>query len=199
MSGFNFFAIEVAFQLYPGNPRQRMHELIVSTPTELDYTQKWNFYRNYCGLLLEAAPRFEFGVWEFSEGATAEDEYEEWCRGTQADAQASAEAAATAHNPSAYGNDPYRQGGENRYMLAMALFLIQDGSNTDAAVRKMTQIPQHAFWTRQTITSLFQGIGYINFATVKADTVFVRPGDESRALTSAELKTERYQYLRPLS
>ncbi|MFO0658945.1 MAG: hypothetical protein U0165_03795 [Polyangiaceae bacterium] len=193
---FNFFAVEVAFQLYPGNPTQQMQQLIRQSPVNQNYTQKWEFYRDYCRLLLSAASRFEFGVWEFSEGSGAEEEYEEWLRGTEADTAASVSQGAVAGSNQ---HDPYRDAGENRYGIAMALFLVQDGSNSDAAIRRITTMPQSAFWTRQTISTLLNGIGYINFATVKSDAVFVRPGHEAYALTYSELRTERYQYLRPLT
>ena len=43
---------------------------------------------------------------------------------------------------------------------------------------------------------ILQGIGYLNFAAVKGDVIYLIPGDDDWGLTVQDLTDEKFEYLR---
>jgi hypothetical protein len=92
--------------------------------------------------------------------------------------------------------DPYR--GEPRYMTFTMAFLIMQDSPCDRAIRALCNIPEQHLWRRDVFERLLKGIGYLNFASVVGDVLYLIPGDDEWGLTAQDLTATKFDYLRPV-
>ena len=169
--------------------RHALRARILGHPEAATYDEKWNLYRGAAEELLPHLAHVERGCWDyFDDDARAQRDFKMWCDGMPTE-----EGARTA--PSGQP-DPYR--GEPRYMTFTMAFLIVQGSPTDSAVSRLCEIPEQDLWRRDVFQRLLQGIGYINFASVKGDVIYVIPGDDAWGLTAEDLTATKFDYLRPV-
>jgi hypothetical protein len=173
--------------------RSELLAALRTTGEHASYDDKRAFWREVSLSLQRAESLFERGVWDWvtdSDEATAQ--YEQWTTGTVDDAKA----AVDAELPDA--GLAFRQGGGARYMFATALFLVKAGGAADSVLAEACDVPEKAYFQRTTFRLLLQALPHLNFATVRADALFVRPGVESAAVTELELSQEHYAYVRRL-
>jgi hypothetical protein len=79
----------------------------------------------------------------------------------------------------------------------MALLIAQD-TPTDAALFNLCNVPEDKLWEKAVFTRILQGLGIVNFASVKGDVMYVIPRDEEYALTTGDMSNDKFAYLRPL-
>lgn len=193
MSDVKFFAVQVAFPLYPGNPLHLIREAIAKAPENMGYQQKYELFNYVSRCTLMASQYFQYGVWEYIDDNTAESQFSTWVQGTFDDAD---DWMRRHPNPSV--SDPYRGSNEARFGFVTQLFLIIRGSNTDRTLDALTDTVPNSNWTKAHLTTLIQGVGYINFANIREDAVFAKPGDDSYGLTQSEMTSPTYRHLRAL-
>jgi hypothetical protein len=184
----SIFAFEVCMRLEP-SLRAALHDRIVRHPQAASYGDKWNLYRGAADELLAHVEHFDRGCWDyFNDDARALKDFKMW-----SDGMITEEGSRTAPSGQA---DPYRA--EPRYMTFTMAFLIVQDSPCDRQVRALTEIPQGDLWRRGVYQRLLQGIGYLNFASITGDVIYVIPGDDSWGLTAEDLTAQKFEYLRPV-
>ena len=138
-------------------------------------------------LLRPWAGRFERGVWDYVEThSEAEEEWTRWTQGTVADA--------IEPKPN---RGPYR--GTREHMFVSVLLLLVKGGSSDSFVCERCRIPEDRMWKQATFMYLLDGISMLNFSTVRADAIYVRPGLSAGAVSEEELGEDHYDYLRTLT
>lgn len=189
----SIFAIEVCARIEPGSALPGwFRRLVLSHPEAATYRDKWRLYRSACDALLQNLSTLERGCWDyFDDDARALRDYKMWCDGMTTEEGARAA-------PSSGESDPYRSGGEARYMTFTMAFLLAQGSATDQQLAARCAIPEGSLWNRDVFERLLQGIPMLNFASVKSDVVYVIPGDERWALTAQDLAHQKFEYLRQI-
>lgn len=184
----SIFAFEVCMRLDP-SLRYALRQRILGHPQAATYHEKWTLYRGAADDILPHVEHIERGCWDyFNDDARAQKDFKMWSDGMITE-------EGSRKVPSGQP-DPYR--GEPRYMtFTMAFLLVQD-SPCDYQMRQLTAIPEQYLWRRDVFVRLLQGIGYLNFASVKGDVVYLIPGDDQWGLTAEDLTATKFDYLRPI-
>lgn len=190
----SIFAIEVCARIEPGSALPGwFRKLVLDHPVASTYRDKWKLYRSACDALLQNLGTVERGCWDyFDDDARAKRDYDMWSNGMLTEEGAR-------KGPSSGEGDPYRRGGEARYLTFTMAFLLAQGSATDQQLAARCNIPQDRLWTRGVFEHLLHQIPMINFASVKSDVLYVIPGDERWALTTQDLAHPKFEYLRALT
>ncbi|HRI71416.1 MAG TPA: hypothetical protein PK156_44590 [Polyangium sp.] len=186
----SIFALEMCLVLDPSTSLQHdLRQLLTRNTEKLSYEQKWYIYQSASHALLANHPLWHRGCWDFFDDDTkAQNDFRMWVNGmlTQEGAR---------KTPSGLP-DPYR--GQPRYMtFTMACLLVQ-GSAAEQAIGRVCNVPQARLWHKSTFESVLQGIRWVNFAFVEADTMYLIPGDLGWGLTQADLSEKKFEYLRPI-
>lgn len=184
----SIFAMELCFRFDP-SLLATLREHVKSHPVALGLHEKWVAYRNLESDLLANLHRVERGCWDYyNDDARAQHDYQMWVHGMMTD-----ETARTTPSGSA---DAYRDA--PRYMTCTIAFLIVQDTPTDHAVFNLCNFPQDRLWQRATFEKILQGLGVVNFASIRSDIMYVIPRDEDWSLTSEDLSDNKFEYLRPL-
>ncbi len=179
-----FFAFQIAVQSPPGDPwRGRLVELVRRNQVDQSVFEKRMLYTQLAGLLVEAQPRWTLGTWDFVPTPKGEEEFDEWVAGLEASVD---EPLA----PSAATGD---------HAVVTAVFLVETGSQSDEMLGGRCDVPESAYFRRDTFRRLVDSLRMLVFAGVRADGVYVVPGDADSAIPLAELRGEGWDYLKPLS
>jgi hypothetical protein len=186
----SIFAMEVCARLEPGSPlRSLLQEAALGYGPRMNLQQKWQQYRTAATVLLQHLHLVERGCWDyFDDDARALRDYEMWAKGMTAE-------EGVRKAPSGL-SDPYR--GQARYLTFTMAFLIVQSSPTDRAIRAVCTIRQEDLWRRDVFAHLLRGMGYLNFASIKSDVVYLIPRDEGWGLTAQDLNDPKFHYLRQL-
>jgi hypothetical protein len=183
----SLFVIQVFLPLRAEGQRLRrqVHDLIGSAPAESGYIEKHKLYRRVADLVVPVWDRFEYGVWEYSEDAArAKGEFRQWVDGTIADAR---------------GAERTDLPIESRYLFLTQAFLLGLGTKSDRKLAKRCRIPDAELWRRSTFRALLLNIPEIDFADVRSDAIFLRPGIDELGLSPEEMRGEDYEYLHRLT
>jgi hypothetical protein len=186
----SIFAIEMCLVLDPSTSLQHDLKQLLTTNTEkLSYDGKWYIYQTASHALLANRHLWHRGCWDFFEDDTkAQNDFRMWVNGMLTEEGAR-------KSPSGLP-DPYR--GQPRYMtFTMACLLVQ-GSDAERSISRVCDIPQSMLWHRSSFERVLQGIRWINFAVVEADTMYLIPGDLGWGLTQSDLSAKKFEYLRPI-
>ena len=185
----SLFALEICARFeHGGRLHTELHRLLSSADLNQSLQQKWLFYRSVVSELLVATPLYHRGCWDyFNEDAKAKASYEQWVGG-----MVSEEGARLAPSP----DDPYR--GPAHYLTFTMAFQIVAGSPTDDAVSELCAIPEERLWHRQTFQQILNGLGVLNFASIKSDVAYLIPRDVGWGLTLEDLADTKFDYLRTI-
>jgi hypothetical protein len=77
--------------------------------------------------------------------------------------------------------------------------LLARGSNSERTLAARCNIDQRHLWHRSVFVSLLHGIRYLNFASVRSDVVYLIPGADEYGLTTEDLASDKFAYLRPVA
>src|SRR5262249_14284604 len=150
-------------------------------PAESGYAEKHKLYKKVVELIAPACDRFEYGAWEYSEDpARAKAEFRQWVDGTVADARGAVRTAEAI---------------EARYLFLTQAFLLGLGTKSDRRLAKRCRIPDAQLWHRSTFRTLLLSIPEIDFADVRSDAIFLRPGIDELGVSPEEMRGEDYGYL----
>jgi hypothetical protein len=134
--------------------------------------EKWEFYRAVCGEISACMGDVERGCWDFfDDPAIAKKQWEDWSR--------------TLVNREGARKEPI-------------VMLLVKGSFSERALAQACEIPEPQLWLRSTFQRILYAIPSISFASVEGDVAYLLPRDPPYALTSGDLGTEQFNYLRPL-
>lgn len=186
----SIFAIELCLVLDPAtNLQQDLKRLITRKTESVAYQHKWQIYQAASNALLAHRQLWHRGCWDFFEDDTkAQNDFRMWVNGMLTEEGAR-------KSPSGL-SDPYR--GQPRYMtFTMACLLVQ-GSYAERSMAKVCNIHQSMLWHKSTFERVLEGIRWINFVSVEADTMYLIPGDVGWGLTQGDLSEKKFEYLRPI-
>lgn len=191
--GYTFFGVQVAVTAFHGSDfRRRLRDAIAGAPARQTLREKRAFWKTIAALLNEKMPVFERGFWDLVRGRKAEDEFETWTSEIEGSL-----ATEPAEMGSAAG-EAARLEPSKRYVLVTCLILVGADTNSDQTLGARCDLPESQYWTRQTFARLVATFPLLNFAQVKADAVYLVPGNDRDALSASDLDGEGYEYLRAL-
>ncbi|MFO0676899.1 MAG: hypothetical protein U0169_10210 [Polyangiaceae bacterium] len=182
-------ALQMFFPLPAAEPlRLALQSLVARAPDGASFEAKAAFYRAVVDAIVPWVTVATRGVWDYVEDpGRADDEYRGWCEGTVRDAMEPKPADAGGR---------YRQGQGHTFVTL--LFLVKQGSNTDTTICERCRMPEDTYFTRAAFHHILTGIPLLNFATVRGDAIYVRPGEPEQGVLESELAEPHYEYLRAL-
>lgn len=183
----SILAFEICARFEPGGRlHNELRRAVTTSAPNSTLQQKWLFYKHVVQELRIALPLFHRGCWDyFEDDAKAKASYDQWVAGMVTEEGA---------RPAPSGADPYR--GSARYLTFTMAFLLVNGSPTDLAVRRLCDIPEARLWHRQTFQHILEGLGVLNFASIKSDVAYMIPRDVGWGLTDDDLAHPKFNYLR---
>lgn len=181
----SLFALQIFLPLPDADTaRFGLVDLVRTAPDRIDFQAKNDLYSRVARTLLPHTGNFVMGVWDYiEEDERAKSEFEQWCEGTENDAE---EAAPT---------DAYRSG--KLHMFVTMLFLMAHEKAADRMICEACRMPEGTEWQKKTFGQLVSVLPHLNFATISSDAIYVRPA-ASGGVTAQELQAEHYGYLRKL-
>ena len=185
----SILALELCLRLEPGSPlRSELHQLVATHPSTSSPGLKWQLLRRVSELLAASEHLFELGCWDFfDDDERARADFEMWSNGMITEEGARTEPSGEPHPP-----------GQQRYMTFTVAILLEQGSECERYLAQLCETPQDQLWDRAAFLKVIQGLVYVNYAFVKADVLYVIPGDESWGLTQEDLDAKKFDYLRPI-
>lgn len=191
---YTFFPLQIVIKTYPQDPlRARLHRLIAESPAEASITDKRSFYKNLSALLNEALPFFDRGFWDLIRGPKAEEEFDSWCGEIEGSIATERDELGEAQD------EVHRLSTDKDYIIVTLLFLVDEGSRSDEVLGERCNMPEAEYFRRQTFGRLVGTIPVLSFASIKADAVYVIPGNEQDGLSADDLISEGYEYLKMLT
>lgn len=191
---YTFFGVQVVIKAFFGDPlRKRLHEVIASGEREQSVDDKRKFYKRLTGVLADALPYYEMGFWDLVRGGKAEDEFNTWV------SEIEGAVATEGEEVAGEADEAARLSANKDYLIVTTLFLVQQGSNSDATLGRRCDFPESDYWTRMTFGELFKTIPMLSFSSIKADAVYLIPGSDEDGLSMEDLHVGGYEYLKPLS
>jgi hypothetical protein len=186
----SIFSIEVAARLdQVPNLLPTLRSAITDQSMAVGLHEKWQCYRRATEALLGSIGAIERGCWDyFDNHQKAETDFKMWLGGMTTEEGARQQPSGKM--------DIYR--GEPRYMTFTMTFLMVRPSPTDSAMERLCSIPQPHLWRRDVFGRILQGMGVINFASVKSDVMYLIPRDDDWGLTVDDLAQQKFHYLRML-
>lgn len=183
-------AIELCLRLEPASePRRRLHELVASHPEQTTPGAKWELIRDVVGTLNQSLDLAQRGCWDFfDDDERAQRDFKMW-----SDGMITREGVRAEPNQ----RDAYR-GGESLYMTFTIALLLRQGSAGERTLAARCDIPESQLWSRGTFRHVLQSLTSLSFASVRADVLYLIPGQESFGLTEADLALPKFHYLRPI-
>ena len=168
----------------------QLRPLVQTAGERVTRTEAWQRHANAAECLLGAMDVVERGCWEyFDEESTAMQMFDDWCRPVL-------DKEIPRLGPS--GIPSYRDAGP-RYVLFTVVYLLARDSPSDVEVRRACDVPPEDLWRKRTFRRHLGTMKKLSFASVKADSMYMVPRDHDWGLTTEDLATERYAYLRTLA
>jgi hypothetical protein len=191
---YTFLGVQVVATVFHRDPlREKLHQTIAGTPDPQTLQQKRTFWKRISALLNEAMPVFELGYWNLIQGGKAEAEFESWTSEIEGSLATEREEMGTR------ADEVIRLSADKRYLLCTCVALVERGSNSDRTIGERCDLPEAAWFTRQTFARLIGTFPLLNFANVQADAVYLVPGSARDGLSVEDLHGGGYEYLRPLA
>lgn len=191
--GYTFFGLQIALRDFQRDDvRGRLHELIRGGAKEQELQQKRSFWKGLSAIVNEAAPAFERGYWDLIRGSKAEAEFETWT------SELEGSLATETEEMGAATDEVHRLSSERYYVLITFLFLVVEGSNSDLTLGERCEIPEKDWHRRETFQRLVATPPLLNFANVRADAVYLVPGNDTDGLSTFDLASKDYEYLTPI-
>jgi hypothetical protein len=184
------FTLEVCARLDLGPLLERLRPLLQNAPEHVSRDEAWWRHSAAAEIVLGSMHQVERGCWEyFDDDSTAKTMFEDWCRPL-------VERDLPRREPSTAN---YRVAAGPRYLALTFVYLLAAGSPSDLALRKTCNVSESNLWRRETFRSLLEAVRALSFASVKADAMYMVPRDTEYGLTSQDLGTEKFQYLRVIA
>jgi hypothetical protein len=196
MAGYTFYGIQALFTIGADTLRQRLHEAIAAggSDAEQSLADKRAFWKRIVAIVLEAAARFDLGFWDYvSDPQRAEREFDQWSSELEADTATEKEEVGAAPN------EAYRLSAKPEYVSLTVLFLLEKGSGSDGTVGERCDLPEDTWWKRDTFAHLFETINQLSFSTVKADAIYLVPGNAQDGLSWDDVHGGGWEYLKALT
>jgi len=174
--------------------RERIHSAIAAMPEEQTAGQKWKFYKDISDLLLELLPFAEYGYWDVvDDPKTAETEFNQWVDDIDSSSIDQETGGATED-----WNDTDRIDTDKYYIVVSLLFLLQQKSSFKKLNEFADSVDESAVNDRITYSNLIQQLRQLDFTTCISDAIFVMPGNDTDGFSWSDMRTEGWDYLKPI-
>ena len=193
---YTFFGIQVLFTVGADDVRPRLHQAIAAGGGELEQSlaDKRAFWKRLTAVALAGAPRFDLGFWDYvDDPARAELEFDRWS--SELEGQTATETDEVGAAP----DEAYRLSAKPDYVALTVLFLLEKGGNSDATIAERCDLPEAEWWKRDSFRLLFEAIPSLSFSSVKADAVYLIPGNAQDGLSFDDVHGGGWEYLHQLS
>jgi hypothetical protein len=187
----NIFALELLLRLEPNATlRERLRDLVARHPAASSAGAKWKLLRRVAELLLDNEQLFEKGCWDFfDDDDRALKDYHMWSYG-----MISEEGARKVPSGA-----PDAKAGEPRYMTFTISLLLKADTPCARELGALCDIPDKDLWKKTTFVRILKGLSKVSFSAVKSDVLYLIPGEPDWGLTEADLKAEKFEYLRQIA
>ena len=187
----SFFSFELCLRIEPGSPLlAEVRALLEREPEKSSLQGKWALASGVATLLLASLPAAERGCWEyFDDEERAKSLWSDWSKVVETKSGARSSPSGPV--------DPYR--GQPRYMTVTMAFLLVRDAPTDLQLRAACNVAQSVLWQRSTFLRILEAVPSMSFASVRADTLYMIPGDGEWGLTAQDLADENFAYLRTIT
>jgi hypothetical protein len=160
-------------------------------PERATRDEAWSRHSDAAGIILRHFDAVERGCWEYwDDELSAKAMFDEWCEPVimrQIPRQ----------GPSG-GDGSYRVEAGPRYMTFTLVYYLAWGSPSDLAIRGTCDVLPENLWRRGTFHNLLSAVQALSFASVKGDSMYMIPRDFEWGLTTSDLATPAFDYLRPI-
>jgi hypothetical protein len=192
---YTFFGMQLVIKTFPNDGlRARLHQCIAESPAEQSLADKRTFYKRYSSIVSEALPFFELGFWDYiPRPADAEREYDKWCSEIEGSMATEKDEMGQQHD------EMLRLHSRKEYIVTTLLFLLVRGGNSDLMCAERCDIEEHNFHTRMTYGHLLQTVPMLSFASVRADAVYLVPGNDQDGFSMDDLHGGGWEYLQPIT
>jgi hypothetical protein len=197
MAGFTFFGVQILARVgADGGLRQRLHEAIAqgSAAGDQSLADKRVLYKRITTLLVADAVRFDLGYWDYiADSGKAEHEFDDWCSGLEG------RLATEKEEVGAAVDDVNRLSAKPEYIAVTVCFLLEAGGNSDATVAERCDLPEADWAKRDTYVHLLETLPMLSFSSVKADAIYLVPGNEQDGLSFDDVHGGGWEYLKQLT
>ena len=196
MIPYTFFGVQVLMRVTSDPLRARLHEAIAQggASGEQSLDDKRTFYKRLSALLVDAELRFDLGFWDYiADPDKAEGEFDTWC------GELEGRAATEKEELGAAVDEIHRLSAKPEYIAVTVLFLLAKGGNSDVTVAERCDLPEADWFKRTTFAQLFATLPMLSFASVKADAVYLVPGNDQDGLSFDDVHGGGWEYLKQLS
>lgn len=174
--------------------RERIHSAIAAIPSEQSAGQKWKFYKDTADLLMDLLPYAEYGYWDVIDNPeTAENEFNQWVDDIDSSSIDQETGGATED-----WNDTDRIEIDKHYIVVSLLFLLQQKASFKKINEFADSVDESAINDRATYSALLQRFRQIDFTTCISDAVFVMPGNDTDGFSWTDMRSEGWEYLKPI-
>ena len=179
-----FFGLQLAIRSPAGDPwRERLLELLRGNQGDQDVLEKRALYTRLSELLADAAPHWTLGTWDLVTEPRAQREFDSWVSELEASVDEPLDPAAS----------------EGDHVVVSVVFLVEAGGRSDTTLGERCDLPESSWLTRATYARLAATLRMLHLPSVRADGVYVVPGDGSCGISLAELRGEGWDYLQPIT
>jgi hypothetical protein len=196
MSGYSFFGLQLVMRAVDGEARKRLHQAIAGggAAGEQSLADKRAFYKTITTILAGELYRYELAYWDYiADPARGESEFDTWCSELEGQVATENEEVGKAVDES------FRLSAEREYVAVTVLFLLEAGGNSDTTVAARCDLPEAEWFHRDTLVKLVHTIPMLSFSSVKADAVYIVPGNDQDGLSFDDVHGGGWEYLRQVS
>jgi hypothetical protein len=197
MADFTFFGIQLLVRTgADADLRKRIHQVIAEggAAGEQSLADKRALYKRLTTLLVADVVRFDLGYWDYiADPGHAEREFDEWC------SELEGRMATEKEEVGAGVDDVNRLSAKPEYIAVTVCFLLEAGGNSDQTVAERCDLPESDWFKRDTFVRLFETLPMLSFSSVKADAVYLVPGNEEDGLSFDDVHGGGWEYLKQLS
>lgn len=183
---YSIFALELAARTAEADPlREALRRLIEAQSAAQTAAEKAETYAQAAEILGRHLGQVDFGCWDyFDDHHRAVTDFAMWSDGMLGEEGVRAE--------------PH-EGAQERYLTFTMAFLIARGSASDRRLAARCDIDDEELWQRAVFARMLENVKLIDLADVRADVVYLIPGDPAYALTRADLRRGKFDHLRELA
>jgi len=190
-----FFGMQVVVDTHRDDPlRAALHAKVAQSPATTAPEQKIALYKSIVTLLLENAPFFEYGYWDYiPDSPDARAEFDTWRSDIEGGAATEADETGDAVD------ELYRMSSDKSFVVVTMFFLFTDSDAVDTLHSTIESIAEDELFRRETFLMLIKAIRFLNFEHCLGDAVYLMPANDKDGFSWEDLHGGGWEYLRSLA
>ena len=190
-----FFGIQIVVDTHRDDPlRARLHSIVARSPETATPDDKQALYKSIVTLLLENAPFFEYGYWDYiPDSGDARPEFQRWRSDIEGGMATEPEETGEAID------ELYRMSSEKSFVVVTLFFLFENSDALDTLHSTIESLAEDELFSRETFLTLIRAIRFINFEHCLGDAVYLMPANDRDGFSWEDLHGGGWEYLRPLA